>query len=104
MIRSLLFRVLEIGEEHPFNPQLRQRSPQAGVDAFYKVPGTGGVAAVGPGDKGYHGGKWAVHEVSFTGAQFPLTSAEAILEAEDAGLITIVRVAADDFKCPIRGK
>jgi hypothetical protein len=79
-------------------------APKTGVDAFYKVPGTGGVAAVGPGDRGYHGGKWAVHEVSFTNGQFPLTSEAAILQAESDGLITITRVAADDFKCPIRGK
>lgn len=79
-------------------------APQTGRDAFYKVPGTGGVAAVGPGDTGYHGGQWAVYEVSFTGAQFPLTSEDAILQAENDGLVTIVRVAADDFKCPIRGR
>jgi hypothetical protein len=80
-------------------------APQAGKDAFYRVPGTGGVAAVGPGDQGYHGGYWAVHDVSFVGGDpFPLTSQEAILAAEDAGLVTIVRVAADDFKCPIRGR
>lgn len=79
-------------------------TPKAGKDAFYRVPGTGGVAADGPGDKGYHGGKWAVYDVAFTGGDVvPLTSEEAILQAEDDELVTIVRVAADDFKCPIRG-
>lgn len=34
-------------------------SPQEGTDPFFMVPGTGGVAAVGPGDRGYHGGHWA---------------------------------------------
>lgn len=79
-------------------------APKQGVDDFYKVPGTGGVAAVGPGDKGYHGGKWAVHEVEFTVDPYKLKSEAAILAAETAGDITITRVAADDFKCPIRGR
>jgi hypothetical protein len=39
-------------------------SPMEGTDAFFMVPGTGGVAAVGPGDSGYHGGHWAVYVVS----------------------------------------
>ncbi len=79
-------------------------SPQEGRDAFYRVPGTGGVAAVGPGDSGYHGGKWAVYDVTFTNGQVPLRSEAAILQAERHGLVIVVRHAADDFKCPIQGK
>lgn len=79
-------------------------SPQQGRDAFYRVPGTGGVAAVGPGDSDYHGGKWAVYDVTFTNGQIQLTSEAAILQAEKDDLVIIVRHAADDFKCPIQGK
>jgi hypothetical protein len=79
-------------------------SPQQGRDAFYRVPGTGGVAAVGPGDSGYHGGKWAVYDVTFTNDQIQLTSEAAILQAEKDGLVIVVRHAADDFKCPIQGR
>lgn len=77
-------------------------SPQEGTDPFYMVPGTGGVAAVGPGSVGYHGGHWQVFLVSWNVAQYPLTSAAAIADAEEAGDVTITRVADLDFLCPIQ--
>jgi len=77
-------------------------SPQDGTDPFYMVPGTGGVAAVGPGDAGYHGGHWQVYLVSWNVAMVPLTSDEAIAEAVASGDITITRAAQLDFLCPIQ--
>jgi hypothetical protein len=77
-------------------------SPQDGTDPFFMVPGTGGVAAVGPGDAGYHGGRWQVYLVSWNVAMVPLTSDEAIAEAAAAGDITITRAAELDFLCPIQ--
>jgi len=77
-------------------------SPQDGTDPFYMVPGTGGVAAVGPGSAGYHGGHWQVHVVSWTVDQYPLTSVAAIATAEAAGDISINRAADLDFLCPIQ--
>ena len=77
-------------------------SPQEGTDPFYMVPGTGGVAAVGPGSAGYHGGHWQVYLVSWNVSMYPLTSAEAIATAEAAGDITITRAANLDFLCPIQ--
>ncbi len=77
-------------------------SPQDGTDPFYMVPGTGGVAAVGPGSAGYHGGHWQVFLVSWNVAQYPLTSVDAISTAEAAGDITISRAADLDFLCPIQ--
>ncbi len=62
--------------------------------------GTGGVAAVGPGGPGYHGGHRAVYVVSWNVAHYPLTSYGAIM----AGDIGITRNAAADFLCPIRGQ
>jgi hypothetical protein len=79
-------------------------TPGEGRDSLYRVPGTGGVAAVGPGDKGYHGGHWAVYDVSFTGTVIPLNSEAAILEAAEDGIVVIVRSAAADFLCPIQGR
>jgi hypothetical protein len=79
-------------------------SPQAGRDDFYVVPGQFAVAASGPGDRDYHGGKWAVHEVSFNVTPYPLTSEEAVLLAEQAGDVTVVRLPGADFKCPIQGR
>jgi hypothetical protein len=77
-------------------------SPNDGRDPFYMVPGTGGVAAVGPGDAGYHGGQWQVFVVSWNVAMYPLTSAQAIADAEDADDITITRASDLDFLCPIQ--
>jgi hypothetical protein len=77
-------------------------SPKEGTDPFYMVPGTGGVAAVGPGDTGYHGGHWQVFLVSWNVAQYPLTSVSGIATAEAAGDITISRAADLDFLCPIQ--
>jgi len=76
-------------------------SPQEGTDPFYMVPGTGGVAAVGPGSAGYHGGHWQVFLVSWNVAQYPLTSVAAILAAEAAGDVSISRAPDLDFLCPI---
>ncbi len=78
-------------------------SPGEGTDPFFMVPGTGGVAAVGPGDRGYHGGHWAVHVVSWNVPMYPLTSFDAIMAAHAAGDIDITRVAEADFLCPIQG-
>lgn len=79
-------------------------APKEGTDPFFMVPGTGGVAAVGPGDRGYHGGHWAVYVVSWNVTQYPLTSYDAIMAAHGAGDIDITRNAAADFLCPIRGR
>ena len=77
-------------------------SPKEGTDPFYMVPGTGGVAAVGPGSAGYHGGHWQVFVVSWNVAPYPLTSVAAISTAEAAGDISISRAADLDFLCPIQ--
>jgi len=79
-------------------------TPGEGTDAFFMVPGTGGVAAVGPGDRGYHGGHWAVYVVSWNVDSYPLTSYAAIMAAHGEGDIEITRNAAADFLCPIRGR
>ena len=75
-----------------------------GRDALYMVEGTGGVAAVGPGDKDYHGGHWAAYEVAFDrgASPYPLTSEAAVLAAEAAGVVTITRRPGLDFRCPIQ--
>jgi hypothetical protein len=78
-------------------------TPQEGTDPFFMVPGTGGVAAMGPGDPGYHGGHWAVYVVSWNVDPYQLRSYAAIMAADDAGHISISRNAAADFLCPIQG-
>jgi hypothetical protein len=81
-------------------------SPQEGRDNFYGVmdgaEGQLGIAAVAPGDKGYHGGKWAFHSVTWNVAPYVLTSEAAVLAAQADGDVAVVRVEANDFKCPIQ--
>jgi hypothetical protein len=82
--------------------------PHRGVDALYVI--AGGVtdqlpiAAVAPGDRDYHGGKWQFHAVSWNVPPYILTSESDVLAAEAAGDVTITRVPERDFKCPIQGR
>ena len=76
--------------------------PYGGIDDFYRVPGTGGVAAVGPGTGDYHGGAWKVFDVTWNVSSYPLTSATAVVAAAAAGKVTITRNADADFRCPIQ--
>jgi len=81
-------------------------TPDDGRDNFYAV--MGGVAAqkavvgVAPGDTNYHGGDWAFHSVTWNVAPYLLTSEAAVLVAAAAGDVTITRIPAKDFKCPIQ--
>jgi hypothetical protein len=82
--------------------------PNGGRDPIYAifVDGTmfgDGIAAVGPGTGDYHGGAWAVHVVTFNSGYTPyqFTSASQVLAAADAGIVTITRVPAADFRCPV---
>jgi hypothetical protein len=83
-------------------------APMTGKDNIYPV--MGGVedqlpvAAVGPGSEGYHGGKWAVHVVTWMAMVEPylLTSEYEVKAAYYDGDITITRVIEADFKCPIQ--
>jgi hypothetical protein len=82
-------------------------TPQEGIDNFYAFPGTAaagqkGVVGVLPGAPGYHGGHWKFHAVTWNVTPYPLTSEQAVLAAGAAGDVTITRVPANDFKCPIQ--
>ena len=83
-------------------------APKKGRDAIYPIVGGADgqlpVAAVGPGDRDYHGGKWAVNVVMWKAGMTPylLTSGQMVLEAEEFGYVTITRMREADFKCPIQ--
>ncbi|MBI4175949.1 MAG: hypothetical protein HY518_01995 [Candidatus Aenigmarchaeota archaeon] len=80
--------------------------PNQGTDNFYAIAGGAagqkGVVAVAPGDIGYNGGHWAFHSVTWNTAPYLLTSEAAVLAAEAAGDVTITRIPANDFLCPIQ--
>jgi hypothetical protein len=83
------------------------RTPQEGQDNFYAFPngaaaGQKGVVGVAPGDLSYHGGHWAFHAVTFNVTPYLLTSEAAVLAAAVAGDVSIARVPANDFTCPIQ--
>ena len=62
-----------------------------------------GIAAVAPGDRDYHGGKWAFHSVTWNVAPTGDLKSEAeVLQAAMADNVTITRVPENDFKCPVQ--
>ena len=77
-----------------------------GRDDFYVVINGDenqlGIAAVAPGDRDYHGGKWAFHQVTWNTDPYLLTSEADVLNAADLGDVTIIRLPQNDFKCPIQ--
>ena len=81
--------------------------PGRGVDTIYAfadgAPGQLSVTSVAPGDRGYHGGRWAVHLVNWVDSASAelLTSDEAVESARAAGDVTVTRVPAADFVCPV---
>jgi hypothetical protein len=81
-------------------------TPDEGRDDFYAVmggvDGQKGVVAVGPGSPNYHGGDWRFFAVTWNVAPYLLTSDDAVLAAAAADDVTITRVPANDFKCPIQ--
>ena len=82
-------------------------TPQEGRDNFYGFPGasaTGqkGVVAVVPGDTDYHGGQWRFFAVTWNVTPYLLTSEAAVHAAAMMGHVTVTRVPANDFKCPIQ--
>ena len=82
--------------------------PNEGTDNFYKVTngatGQLGITAVAPGADGYHGGHWKVFTVTFKDAVTPflLKSEAEVLSALAAGSVTVTRVGAADFLCPVQ--
>ena len=81
-------------------------TPNDGRDNFYAIMGgvsdQKGVVAVGPGSPGYHGGDWKFHSATWNVPPYLLTSEAAVLAAAGAGDVTITRIPANDFKCPIQ--
>ena len=82
-------------------------SPQEGRDNFYGFPagaatGQKGVVAVAPGAADYHGGDWKFFAVTWKVKPYLLTSEAAVLAAQTAGAVTVTRVPAKDFRCPIQ--
>ncbi|HYZ10618.1 MAG TPA: hypothetical protein VE962_01845 [Actinomycetota bacterium] len=81
--------------------------PHGGTDPFFMVTNGVqdqlGIAGVGPGQPGYTGGDWAVHQVTFNAGVTPylLTSDEDVTAAQAAGDVTVTRVPQADFRCPI---
>lgn len=81
--------------------------PGRGVDTIFVVSngqeGQLGVTTVAPGDKNYHGGRWAVYVVTWeSDAPVPLfTSATAVWDALATGDLSMMRMPDADFVCPV---
>lgn len=79
--------------------------PGQGVDTIHAFPNVEqlAVTAVAPGDRDYHGGRWAVHTVTWDVEPYTLTSDDAVLAAQLAGDVTIQRAPEADFVCAVGG-
>jgi hypothetical protein len=71
-------------------------------DALYQLgDGFAAVAEAGPGDRGFNGGCWEVHEVTFVNiAPRQFTNEADLLAAAAAGDVTISDVVRR-FECPL---
>ena len=80
--------------------------PGQGVDAIYTFPGDAAagqlsITSVAPGDTDYHGGRWAVYAAEWNVTPYLVTSDADLLAAASVGDVTISRVPAGDFVCPV---
>ncbi|MFP5335798.1 MAG: hypothetical protein ACLGIV_10855 [Actinomycetes bacterium] len=81
--------------------------PGHGVDAIYAFPGGAAdgqlaVTSTAPGDRDYHGGRWAVYLVTWHVTPYLLTDDAAVRAAATAGDVTVARAPAADFVCPVQ--
>jgi hypothetical protein len=79
-------------------------APDSSYDVIYALgSGLANVAESKPGDTDYSGGRWQVLPVTWAMGVMPvqLTSAEAVLEAEADGLLTIGSDPVKQFVCPV---
>lgn len=82
-------------------------APGSGRDPFYEVmdgaSGQLGIAGVGPGEPGYHGGDWEVFTVSFNPGVTPylMESGAAVQAAAQSGDVSVSRQPDQDFRCPV---
>ncbi|MHB1135065.1 MAG: hypothetical protein ACYC4L_22060 [Chloroflexota bacterium] len=70
---------------------------------FPEGSGQRSISEAAPGTPGYNGGRWEVHQVTFTGGNlgFELTSYDQLLMYEDLGRLTISSTVANRFVCPL---
>ena len=77
-------------------------APASTFDILYAVEGQSlAVADAKPGDADYNGGRWMRFPVTWNVAPYPLTSAEAVLEAAADGDVTIADEPDKVFVCPV---
>lgn len=76
-------------------------APAHSFDLIYALGnGLANVAEAKPGDSDYNGGRWMVLPVTWLSTPVQLTSAEQVLAAEEAGLLTIATAPVQMFVCP----
>jgi len=75
-----------------------------GTDPLYAISTQSyNVAGVGPGQPGYHGGRWAIYVVTWNAGYAPheMHSDEDVMAAQQAGEITVTRNPDGDNRCPL---
>jgi hypothetical protein len=79
-------------------------APAHTFDALYAVEGQLAVAEAKPGDRDYNGGRWMRFPVTWNIPEmerYLLTSEEDVLDAAEAGDVTIASEPDAQFVCPV---
>ncbi len=77
-------------------------APEHSFDTVYQFFGTiTNVASSAPGDRDYSGGRWMVIGASWNVTPYQLHSEEEVLDAADAGDITLTQEPIRWFECPV---
>jgi hypothetical protein len=79
-------------------------APAHTYDALYAVEGQLAVAEAKPGDRDYNGGRWMRFPVTWNIPEmdrYLLTSEEDVLDAAEAGDVTIASEPDAQFVCPV---
>ncbi|HEX2142260.1 MAG TPA: hypothetical protein VHK28_08330, partial [Candidatus Limnocylindria bacterium] len=80
----------------------RTGAPAHSFDTIYALGGELlNVAEAKPGDRDFNGGRWMVLPVEWHVTPYQLTSAEAVVAAEDRGELTIGSTPVRMFECPV---
>ncbi len=89
----------------------RTGAPAHSIDTIYAIDGQPNVATAAPGDRGYNGGRWMVHALTFRdyGAAVAVVDANASgdIDTDDevqatisGGFVTANEVVRQ-FECPV---
>jgi hypothetical protein len=77
-------------------------APDSSYEPIYKIDTQdANVALAAPGEAGFRGGRWQVFQVTWNVAPYELTNGQAVLDAAEAGDLSIGSTPLKQFECPL---